>query len=192
MKLFETRGIEEVSLNAIAREANISKANVYRYFESREELFLHLTLDGLAEWSEDFVKRVTPLAGTADEVAFAEIYADVHLSHPRYGRLSAIVSTVLERNVSADAVYRYKMAYHDQLQPIVAVTSAVFPDFGPDEILQILQVGYFVAVGMWPTAHPPAAVQEALERPELQGFCVDFRRDFARLVTMTIRGLKHS
>jgi len=38
--LFAELEYEEISLNAIAREAGFSKPNVYRYFSTREEIFL--------------------------------------------------------------------------------------------------------------------------------------------------------
>ena len=37
--LFTDSGYDEISLNGIARSAGINKANVYRYFSSREEIF---------------------------------------------------------------------------------------------------------------------------------------------------------
>ena len=48
--LVEREGLEKTGLNAIAREAGISKANIYRYFESREAILLHLVLEDCRDW----------------------------------------------------------------------------------------------------------------------------------------------
>ena len=42
---------------------------------------------------------------------------------------------------------------------------------------------------MWPAGHPPPAVREALERPELAAACTDFQRDFTAALVTAIRGI---
>ena len=39
-ELLAEKGLHDISLSAIARRAKLSKANLYRYFESREAIFL--------------------------------------------------------------------------------------------------------------------------------------------------------
>ncbi len=38
--LFQENGLENVSLHDIAREVGLAKSNIYRYFESREHIYL--------------------------------------------------------------------------------------------------------------------------------------------------------
>ncbi len=45
-----------LSLNEIARSAKMAKANIYRYFESREALLLELLWDEWQDWFKDFQK----------------------------------------------------------------------------------------------------------------------------------------
>ena len=42
LKLFQKHGLENVSLNDIAQEIGCAKSNLYRYFESREHIYLLL------------------------------------------------------------------------------------------------------------------------------------------------------
>jgi len=189
-RLYEGRGIEEVSLNAIAREANISKGNVYRYFESREELFLQLTLEAYQEWSEDLIGRLNALGGAGDERAVAKVFATTIMAHPRYAKLSSVLSTVLERNVSVEAVVRFKQAYFGALEPLSNAVGAALPDLNADELWQLVEASYFWIVSMWPAAHPAPAVREALQRPELQQACIDFQPRFEQQVLTMIRGLR--
>jgi AcrR family transcriptional regulator len=189
-RLHEEHGIEEISLNAIAREANISKANVYRYFESREELFLQLTLEALARFREALSKRLQALAGTGDAEELAKAWATCVVDNPRFARLSSVLSTVLERNVSTDAVVRFKTSYMQSVTPLVQGIVGVFPRWTLVEAQQLLELSYFVMAGMWPSAHPPPAVSAALERPELTAMCIDFEPAFTRSVLTYIRGIE--
>ena len=49
-ELFESEGLDNVSLNGIARHAGVSKANIYRYFETREAIYLHLVREQFEAW----------------------------------------------------------------------------------------------------------------------------------------------
>src|SRR5262245_14062240 len=53
-ELFDDEGPQGAGLNAIASKAGFTKSNVYRYFESREEVLLSLLLREL----EAFVPRI--------------------------------------------------------------------------------------------------------------------------------------
>ena len=88
-RMLESRPLDGISLNAIAREANVSKANVYRYFESREALFLHLTLEAFGRWRDAILKRLAPLAGTGDADAPATAFTSVTMEHETFARLTS-------------------------------------------------------------------------------------------------------
>ena len=53
-KCFARAGFERTTLNGIAREAGMAKANIYRYFTTREEIFLTLFLEEMRAWADDF------------------------------------------------------------------------------------------------------------------------------------------
>ena len=64
--LLDARGINGTSLNAIARAVGLSKANLYRYFESREAMLLELMLREQAAWADELSELLEPLAGKDD------------------------------------------------------------------------------------------------------------------------------
>jgi len=53
-RLFETRKYEEVTLQNIAIEAGFTRSNVYRYFQTRQTIFLELYKYDLSVWVTDF------------------------------------------------------------------------------------------------------------------------------------------
>ena len=64
------------------------------------------------------------------------------------------------------------------------------PSLTMDTTRQFLLSSQFLVVGMWPSANPPPAVAQALQRPELQFACVDFERDLQTALVALLRGLK--
>src|SRR5260370_30043086 len=49
--LARERGVQAVTLGDIADRVGMAKSNVLRYFETREEVYLQLTLEAFAEWN---------------------------------------------------------------------------------------------------------------------------------------------
>ena len=73
--LFLQRGYDRTSLQMIAEKVNISKSNLYRYFDSKEALFYELT-DSAAEGLKRLIlrlrdKRFDPQHGAAGIPVFA-------------------------------------------------------------------------------------------------------------------------
>jgi AcrR family transcriptional regulator len=190
-RMLATRPLDEISLNAIAREANISKANVYRYFESREELLLHLTLDAFDQWRDQLVKGLE--RSSADDAAerVAEAVVQATVDNPTYARLSAVLSTVLERNVSTEGITRFKRGFMGRTEPLVAAFADALPELPPQAHLELLMVVFFQIAAMWPAAHPTPAVQAAFDTvPELTRLHVKFEPGLHRVIVVTIAGLR--
>ena len=40
-KLFTSRRYHEISLDAVVQEARVGKGTIYRYFQSKDDLFFH-------------------------------------------------------------------------------------------------------------------------------------------------------
>lgn len=89
--LFLQRGYDRTSLQMIAEKVNISKSNLYRYFESKEDLFYELT-DSAAEGLKRLIlrlrdKRFDPSIGQR-EYQFLLTEETMHLfTEEKYGLL---------------------------------------------------------------------------------------------------------
>lgn len=188
-KLFEEKGLDGVSLNAIASEAGISKGNIYRYFASREEIFLHLLLEYYQEWVVTLERALAPLAGSGEVETVAQAMTASYAAHPRFASLVAVTASVLEKNVTTDAVVWFKTQIIDVVIRVANAIHASLPALDMERTQQFIMYAHLLMAAMWPAAHPPPAVREALKRPELQFACVDFERDAVGAVTTLLRGL---
>ncbi len=187
--LYESRGLEGAGLNAIARRACLSKANIYRYFESREEIFLHLTLEEYRAWIGEIEQALAPLAGRDDECALAATLAASLAARPRLCGLSASISVVLETNVSVEVVVWFKTRLLELMLRLSNAIRVAMPALDGDGTQHFLRLAHLLVTGLWPAAQPPPAVREALRRPELQYARVDFERDLRESLVVVLRGL---
>ena len=187
--LFEEKGVEKTSLSAIARKARISKANIYRYFESREEIFLHLLRDDYLEWVGDIENRLAPLAGKDDPWAVAGELADSLKERSRLASLASVTSSVLEHNVSEEVVARFKTDLMPVLVRSVNTLHAALPSLSVDNAREFIILFNMAITGLWHVSHPPPVVTRVLERPEFSNMCVSWEQDLEWVLVVMLRGL---
>ncbi|HEX3693379.1 MAG TPA: TetR/AcrR family transcriptional regulator [Solirubrobacteraceae bacterium] len=182
--LFDERGLQDAPIESIAREVGINKALIYRYFSSKEELYV-LTL---SSYLGDLAALLDLVPGDLDPVARLRDglvrYTDFCLAHPAFldCGLSLMRRSAEElREVISDAIWirlgQSMAACLGKLSAILAEGAAagVFavedPDFTANQLyaqtlgtmhLARIGVGVRVAGGVpEPFAIDPARVQRA-------------------------------
>src|SRR5579871_1753669 len=63
LKLFKRDGLDNVSLNDIAREVGVAKSNIYRYFDSREHIYLVVLQRLAAQFEQCIYTRLKRIRG---------------------------------------------------------------------------------------------------------------------------------
>ena len=106
--LFLGLDFDKVSLNGIARKAGVAKSNVYRYFGSKEEIFLNLYIQDVMAWTSELEKTLAALPAGSDPAGVAKAIAATVAVRPRLAALFALLSSVLERNVSEEMLITFK------------------------------------------------------------------------------------
>jgi hypothetical protein len=86
---------------------------------------------------------------------------------------------MLESNASADAALEYKLAIGQRLVAIGARIEALHPQLRPGEGMALLMGSYALMLGLWQLTDAPACLREAMQRPELGMFQVDFEKQLA-------------
>ncbi|AUB60668.1 Bacterial regulatory protein, tetR family [anaerobic digester metagenome] len=87
-KLFLSRGYDDVSMNDIAQEVELSKATIYLYFDNKEELFFAIVLRGnliLNSMIQDEVKKAE--SGIDKVSAFRKAYHEFNRDYSDYIRI---------------------------------------------------------------------------------------------------------
>lgn len=188
-KLLGEVGTSDLSLNELARRSGVSKPNIYRYFESREHVLLQVWVEEVRELGEQLdasLAAVTP--GDVDGVVGAVVGA--FDAQPRLCELMSIVSPVLERNLSSDAIAEAKHTLAALTMSIARLLHARLPALTLESCAWAASAAATWVAGIWPAVNPPPAAVEALSRPELTGMRVVFTRDFACYLRVIFAGLR--
>ena len=187
-ELFDAEGPHGAGLNAIAARAGFTKSNVYRYFESREQVLLELFQEEFTSLTDALEQAITDSA-SGDANALGDTMAATFLAHPRCCALMAILSSTLEQNVSEDTIGHLKMFMNGQSRRIVAALQAKMPSASAEDCAWTIAMTGSLLAGMWPAAHPTPAAQTVLARPEYAHMRLDMTRDLSRAIRVLLNSI---
>ncbi|MEN6328784.1 MAG: TetR/AcrR family transcriptional regulator [Methanobacteriaceae archaeon] len=93
-KVFFAKGYDRVTMDEIAREAEVNKALLYYYFKNKETLFFAVNLYGVKILHEMYVKCSNLKIGGYDKVkAMIQALYDFSKQHPDYFRIYCYAGT---------------------------------------------------------------------------------------------------
>jgi AcrR family transcriptional regulator len=186
--LARDRRVQHISLGDVAAAAGMAKSNVLRYFETREEIYLQLTLEAFEEWTGLLAGRLLadPPGGP---LQLADAIAGTLSERPVLCDLFAQMSATLEHNVSPAAVLDFKTAITARTLQAAEVISAAFPAVTVEQAMDLAGATYVVVAGLWPASNPPPEVARLLEEAGLHHARMDFDTILRRLLRAIIVGL---
>ncbi len=171
-RLFAARPYDQITLRDIAAEAGFTRSNVYRYFRTREDIFLRLYRDELAAWATAVRSRFTRVM---DRRGFVQAWLELALSHPTLLSLTPLLATSLERNGSVTLYRDFKRFALNLTAQLAEALTPVAKAIGLEDIEFFLQHFQALVAGGWPMAQYTPAQEAVLSEPELAGLRVDFR-----------------
>ena len=190
-------GVRAVSLADIAARVGIHKSALLRYFETREQIFLELTAQAWREWVEALhaeLDPAEPAAPGAPALASSALVADVFArsfgDRPLLCDLIAHTPLNLERNVSPEAVRRYKLTSLGAVDEAAAIVRRVLPDLSPTECGEFVGALASLAGAVWQIANPaPVLAELYASDPALSSACVDLTPRLRRTARILLAGL---
>lgn len=171
--------IGSLSLNEIARQASMAKANTYRYFETREALLLALLWEEWQKWFKDFSD--TPPKRT-DLDHFVRHFAISIAQSTLLCALTSILASVLEKNLSEEAVREFKNGSLKFFELIAEYFIKCCPELDRNGHMQLLHDTVSLITGLYPLTHPSPTVARVLRDTNLKFFKRNFEDELERLL----------
>lgn len=190
-RVFESTPYEEVTLGLIAREAGFTRSNIYRYFETREAIFLRLYRDDVKRWVAELRAEMSGAAPEAPAKLgwFIDLWTEVLLRQERLLRLTPLLSLSLERN-SSEALYReFKEFSAGVMSEAAESLSPHLPGLDRDQMLDFFLVHQALLAGAHPMCRYSEMQQRVLATPELDHLRLDFAEFYRQALLAYLRGL---
>lgn len=163
--LFQQHRYNGLTLADVAKQSGLTKAALYRYFRSKELLFIAVYQRAMISLADD-LERIE-----AD--GFPDQFVEKLLSHPVFCSLTAILHIALETGLSEQEARDFKLFLLAQSRRIAAVIGAAT---GRDEAacFEYLMQCQQALIGCWHMSHPPEAARIAMQSEPLTVFQRDF------------------
>lgn len=190
--LFKKNGFDKVSFNGIASEAGFTKSNMYRYFSSKEEIFLNIFADLFEQWVEDCISRLQQLKQDEEAHIFAETYVASLMSHQEFLDLTPLLFISLERNSSYEQLLVFKRQSKNLLFSIVMEISRVYPDIQDERAFKLLTLCHAATTSYWSARYQNEALKKIYQQDEFKEMTPNFEHDLTGAIEVIVHGLKAS
>lgn len=184
--------VAKLSLNELSRRVGLAKANVLRYFESREAVLLDLLDTEIHAWITELERTPADGHGTARERgdALADLLATSMARRPVLCDLFSAQGAVLEQNISTETGIRHKRAARESLQSLVRLVLRHVPELGAEGAAALVETTLLMAMSAWQCSRPSDAMLAVYASdPELASMRLDFTDLVRRATAVAATGL---
>ncbi|MCX5412936.1 TetR/AcrR family transcriptional regulator [Streptomyces sp. NBC_00059] len=181
-----------LSLNELSRRVGLAKANVLRYFESREAVLLDLLGAEVADWIADLERAPLPGPGVPQERGdlLADLLASSMARRPVLCDLLGAQGAVLEQNISTEVAIQHKRRAMKSLRALTALTRRHLPELTDDDAASLTATTLLMAMSAWQCSRPsPAMLAAYASDPELAAMRLEFTDAVRRATAVTASGL---
>ncbi|WP_417531159.1 TetR family transcriptional regulator [Marinobacter lipolyticus] len=163
--LFVNRRYDQLTLADVAAASGLTKAALYRYFRSKEVLFI-------AIYQRAF-KALVQDAQSRESMTSSDELTDLLIAHPLFCSLTAILHMALETGLTEQEARDFKLFLLEQSR---LLAEPIKSTSGRDEAacFQFLMQCQQALIGCWHMTHPPEAARKAMEQPPLTVFKMAF------------------
>ena len=113
-------GYEAVSMSKLAKKIGLAKGTLYRYFQTREELFLTLYDQSLIRWSQTFIDE---LSDSMTSKAYSQKLFSTASADGTFLPLLIRLEHMIEHNVAIPRLISSKQVFINQVDVLAEVTS---------------------------------------------------------------------
>ncbi len=182
--LFQEKPYHEITLTMIAERLGLTRANLYSYFSTKEEIFLELCADRRDAYYAALISAFPKGCGYSLDVT-AEVWSGILNGHRDYLQYSDILHTIVETNVTVERLAAYKKRFYEKTYEVSSWLGEPLGLSRADAYELFINVHYH-AVGIYGIIRWNPLVTAALEREHIQAPITDFRENLRRFIQMNL------
>ena len=186
--LGQSPNLRDLGINELARQAQMTKSNVYRYFESSEAVLMDVLVEEFVQWHGELGAALGTKAG-ATVKDIAQAFSATVAARPLLCRLTSILPSILEHNVSLERMAEFKRNLLAVRQQVALDFQACVPTIAVPVFEHCVRQALPLIIGLWPLSHPAELAEQVLAHPDLASLRYDFQRDLEAGVLMLLQGL---
>jgi len=183
-ELFENAPYAEITLTTIAEKLGWSRANLYKYVTTKEEIILEIAADKMEAYYGSLISALPEGCNFSIEV-IAEVWAGILNANQDYMRYVSYLNPVIETNVTVERLAVFKKKYYD-LANAVSNRLATMLKIPQEAAYKIQLDVLFYASSNAVCCYKNPLVQEALKKINITPPPMDFYKDMKDFLKMRL------
>ncbi|QDU35340.1 Bacterial regulatory protein, tetR family [Poriferisphaera corsica] len=160
-RLFERYAYDEITFVMIAREADFTRSNLYKYFRTTEEVLLEILMREMTNWRIDVEKSLRGRSWTVQE--FSRAWMASLKRHRRMMKLFSIMNTTIEKNSTLEKLIEFKRHAMVEWGGIGVVLAGIFRFRSEESVMQFVYAQLAFVIGASPIWEMTENQKKAME-----------------------------
>lgn len=183
-ELFESDPYSEITLTTIAEKLGWSRANLYKYVTTKEEIILEIAGDKMEAYYGSLLSAL-PKGNDFSAEVIAELWAGILNANQDYMRYVSYLNPVIETNVTVERLAAFKKKYYSLANALRDRLSATLKI--PKEAAYKIQLDVlFYASSNAVCCYKNPLVQKALKKIKIAPPPMDFYKDMKDFLRMRL------
>lgn len=187
--LLKEAGIEAVTLNSLAQAVGLSKSNLYRYFESREDVLAEVYYTEAELLAEDVIASFKSIPRQNDLSSCAALFSNACGGRPIFCLLHTQMVGRVEQHISLDRLVNLKTEYARMSMDAAQALYEAVPALGKHGAARGIQMFLQHLVGCWQFCNLGENATAAIEQVGINQFRQPFRQLLAQSCHTILIGL---
>ena len=174
----------EITLTTIAEKLGWSRANLYKYVTTKEEIFLEISAEKMSAYYGSLLSAF-PQGNNFSIDVIAEVWAGILNANQDYMRYVSYLNPVIETNVTVERLAVFKKKYYDFANDFCKCLSRMI-GISQDAAYKIQLDVLFYASSNAVCCYKNPLVQEALRQINITPLPMDFYKDMKDFLKMRL------
>ena len=162
-KLYKKMSFRDITIKDIAKETTFTRASIYNYFETKEEIFLALYEKEYTRWNEDLEEMLNSVKKFT-KTSFADKIAKSLEKRFMLLKLMAMNNYDMEENSRLDCLISFKVAYLKSIDLFSQLLTKFNPLLSKKEINDIVYMFFPFIYALYPYSYVTSKQKTAMER----------------------------
>ena len=177
----------EVTLDSIGQRAKVDRGVASMYFRSKEDLFLRVLREALADWYFALEAEFESTDGPLSQPDLANLLATSLAGRPELIRFLSLEAVVLEQNLDAIEVFHLQRWRRDRMAAVGVILEQKVDGLGEGDAMRLLHRVQLLTAALGPAADPKGAASYEVGDPDFAEFQVDFEAEMKRFVAAMLK-----
>lgn len=176
-EIYNEFGYDGLSFSAISEYTKFARPNIYKYFNTKDEILLEILKIDMVSWMAT-LKNSFKINKVYSLEEIAEIWVDSLIKHSRLLELYSLLFTTIEKNVSVEALAKFKQDTPTYQIQLLNLVEQLFPTAGQTNIYDFIVAQMTLAFGLYPMCQLNDLQLQAIEMSGINYMMPDFKRSY--------------